>query len=134
MASYKAISEKVRTRIKKYGREVMLRQLVRTPADADKPWRGATAPRGTSAKTLTTSAVFLDPQGGDGELGITDQRRSSLLARMDKIALISLGQTTKKELEDYDELVDDGETYRIQEIETLDPGSHILVHIVGLRR
>lgn len=115
------------------GRSVTFIKLETTPADSDKPWRGAADPRTTPADSLSTSAVFV-PLSSASNLGLST-KSEELVKRTRQVAIVALGSESTEDLEDYQELIDsDGSRWRITFIETLKPADVRIMHFVGVGR
>ena len=112
------------------GREVTFVQFDSTPGDANKPWNGPTDPRAAPDSTLVLDAVFV-AAGAAGGLGLSETV-SDLLKRSDQIMIISPGASADMSI--YQEVIDGGERWKVVGVETLKPGSSVLINYVGVKR
>lgn len=115
--------------VAEYGRQVTFVELGDVPADAAKPWLGASAPRTSPASTLSVMAVFVEPASID-VLG-KEATVQDFVKRSVKIALVATGVS----MSPYDEVIDtDGSRWKIQGFSELTPGDTTLLYFVGLSR
>lgn len=115
--------------INKRGRTVTFKELGSAPANPSFPFEGPTDPEVSAVRTLSTKAVFVEPDSLQ-RLGITT-KVEELLQRSDRIMLVpgSVGS-----LDGYNVVVDEGQTHTVTAIETLKPGTTTLLHFVGTLR
>lgn len=115
--------------IKFYGRPVTLVQLNSTPTDPTKPWQGTANPRATPAATLVIYGVFVEPESLE-RLG--KQRASSdFIKSAEQVLIVS----TPENLGIYDEAIDeDGSTWKIDNLQSLQPGGITLLHYLRVQR
>lgn len=112
--------------IAKQGRQITLKKLAATTADATKPWKG-TGPATTSAEA-TTPAVFLPAQGSGLGKVVTDKE---LLKRADQVALVAPHET---DLEDMTIIVDDSVQWKIEWVQVLKPADQLCLYVFGVCR
>lgn len=115
------------------GRPVTLVKFATDPDDPDRPWLGS-----SESEELTVTAVFTDPVSekdlGSAEIVMEGGHKSG-----EKIAFIAAsenldGDGDPIDLTEYDQLIDDGLTYKMVEIHTLSPGPIPLMYEVRLER
>jgi hypothetical protein len=116
-----------RTLIGANGRSVTLRQLVTTPANPAKPWRGSTDPDGAGAATTTVQAISVPP-GSVRELGL--QIDSPALVQSSSSIFIVAPPDPPQDLSVYTELIDDAKVYRIHRADELRPGEVTLLYFL----
>jgi hypothetical protein len=109
------------------GRVVTLQRLSNTPADAAKPWNGPSTP--TVAEEQEVTAAFV-PHAGNIEMA-KDLIDADLLKRCDQIALVGVSGT--QDFKDFNQLVDDGVTYKIPFMRVLQPGTETLLYVFGIK-
>jgi len=112
------------------GRSVTFVQFDSTPTDGAKPWLGPTDPRTTPDSTLTVDAVFVSPAGA-ASLGLKAET-SDLLKRSEQIMVVSPGAAV--DLRIFNEVTDDSTQWKIVGVQTLKPGSSVMLSYVGVRR
>lgn len=111
------------------GRSVTLVELNNTPADAQKPWRGATDPRLVPTATLAVPAVFVEPSSAQW-LGL-HLEISDFVKKSSQIAIVA----STADLKSYNEIIDtDSTRWRITGMEQLKPASTSLLYFIGLTR
>ena len=130
VVDYPALIATAQRLITENGRSVTFVEFDTTLDDSDKPWRGPADPRATPESTLTVDAVFVEPLSVE-QLG-SSTRIKDLLARSDKIMIVSPGANV--DLTIFQEVVDGSESWKIQGVETLQPGSEIILNYVGVSR
>jgi hypothetical protein len=110
------------------GRLTTFEILSATPADPAKPWSGPAAP--AVANSSAAMATFVPAQGTDlGRMGISEQ----LLSRVEQVALVASDDTGF----DYaaaNSATDSGVRWRIDWVQTLQPGSTVLLYAMGMKR
>lgn len=116
--------------IAKHGRAVTLLQLDSTPPDPSKPWNGPPDPRATPDDTLDLIAVFVEPSSAV-RLGLSAQE-SDLVKRSDQILIVSPGAA--EDVRRFHEVIDTGESWKIEIVEILRPAEEILLAFIGVRR
>ena len=131
---YDEMAEFAEELISESGRTIQIIKFSETPNDTAQPWDGPTTPRTSPEATVTTFATFVHPTS-DSLLGkgtISDD----LKKRSEQICLISPGISTfTDDLATFTEIIDDdGTRWNIQGIETLRPGSKILLYFIGVKR
>lgn len=124
---YAAILAVAQELIADAGRVVTWERLTTTPADSDKPWKGAASP--TVEASAALPAAFVPPQGADlGGMRITDE----MLGRVERVALVAasaafdLSRTTSA--------TDGGERWRADWVAELKPGDTAVLYAIGLCR
>lgn len=120
------------------GRTVTFKRLDRNPADAQRPWRGATDPRANPDATSSQVAVFV-PASVASASGLLGRRSESdqLIARTDQVALVAPGAASTEDLATFDAVDDqDASEWKITFVETLAPSDINIrvLYVVGLRR
>lgn len=128
---YAALLTDVRALVQDFGRQVTLRKYDRTPADANKPWRGATDPRATATEA-TVWAVSVPPSGLN-ELGIEAVADEEALRRVTEILICEPGDDDPDNLDTYDEVVD-GSVLHIEYACKLKPASVTMLYFIGVKR
>lgn len=111
--------------IDKTGRLVQVQRLDKTPADGDKPWKGAGTP--TVAQEKELKATFVPASGGLGR----DLVDEELLKRVEQVALVA---PTDVNLEDFNLFVDGGSKWRVEWVQVLKPADLVLLYIFGVKR
>jgi len=112
--------------IDKNGRGITVQQLSATPADANKPWKGAGAP--TVAAQATPKGVFVPASGNDlSSFGIDNE----LLKRVEQVVLIAADGTNA-----FDEFhrISDGVLFKIEWVRVLKPGDTVIIYAMGVKR
>lgn len=92
------------------------------------PWEGPADPRGSPARVLTTVGCFVEPDSLQ-RLGLST-KVEELIQRSDRICLVPGAAV----LDDFNEILDEGQYYSITGLETLRPGTTTLLHFVGVKR
>ena len=114
--------------VTEFGRPVTLRRLATTPPDPDKPWLGPVDPRAAPAATLQVSAAFVDPSSAR-DLGL-DAQITDWLKRAQQIAIIA----SSEDLNNYSEMLDGADVWRVVGVSTQRPAATALIHFVGVDR
>lgn len=129
MPNYTKLAAIAQRLVSESGRAITLVQFNSTPADANKPWRGAADPRGTPDATLAVDGVFVEPSSAT-KLGMSSEV-SDLLKRSSQIIIIA----TTVDISDFQEVIDtDTKRWKILGMETLKPGDTTLLYFVGVER
>ena len=111
------------------GRTITLVQFNSTPADANKPWRGAADPRITPDATLSIVGAFVEPRS-DIRLGLSSEI-ADLLARSSQVIIVA----STADLTAYNEVIDSDTTrWKILGLEKLKPGDTTLLYFIGVVR
>lgn len=111
------------------GRTITLVQFNSTPAEASKPWRGATTPRTDPDATLEVSGVFVEPSSAV-RLGMSTEI-SDLLKRSTQIIIVA----ATADLSGYQEIIDsDTKRWKIVGMEKLQPADTTLLYFIGVAR
>jgi hypothetical protein len=114
--------------IAEFGRSVAIVKLDRsTVDDGTKPWRGTATPRETPTTSITTSAVFV-PLAGVRDLGF-DAATTEELKKYSEVCIVAHDAT---DFDEFDEIQDGAQTYRIGTIKKLQPGDQILLWAFGV--
>jgi len=129
---YAALAVTARALVEANGRQVTLRKLATTPADAGKPWRGATDPASPAAATATPYGVAVPPSSATS-LGMSTQD-NDLVKRSEQIFIITPVEGETNDYSEMTELVDGGEPYRIIGVEKLRPATVTLLYFIGVAR
>ena len=119
------------------GRQVTFKRLDRTPADPQRPWRGATDSR-ANPETSSQIAVFV-PASAAAAAGLLGRRTENdgLIARTAQVALVAPGPDSTDDLSTFDAINDqDGLEWKITFVETLSPSDINIkvLYTVGLAR
>jgi hypothetical protein len=112
------------------GKPAVFNKYSKTPADPDKPWRGPATP--TVAETQTEQVVEVGPDQTSLDYGMNIKKEDIpdcventwIVARTDG----------NPPLEDYDTLVCEGVTHKIEMLIRLRPGATTLLYVVGTSR
>lgn len=129
MPNYAKLAATAQRLIAKSGRIITLVEFNSTPADSDKPWRGAVDPRIDPDNTLETSGVFAPPSSAV-HLGMSTEI-SDFLKKSTQIILVA----TTDDLKDYNEVIDtDGMRWKIKGMEKLRPANTTLLYFIGVAR
>ncbi len=117
--------------ITKFGRAVTLVAFDEAPADVSKPWQGAADARATGT-TVALDAAFVQPGGDALELGFSTEI-VDLMKRSEQLLIVSLGATA--DLTIYEEVIDtDLSRWKITGIQTLKPGTDVILGFIGVKR
>lgn len=111
------------------GRSVTFIRHDQTDPDAAKPWEAPVDPRATPDATLVVDVVQVNLADAT-KLGMTTEQ-SDLFTKSEKILIVAAGAT---DLLQFQEVLDDSTYWKITTIETLQPGSTIVLSFVGIRR
>lgn len=123
MVDYVELAATAQRLINENGRDVTIIRKDRTPADANKPWRGG----GTSDTTVgPVKAVIFPFNAADVD--------GTLVRREDKQAWVAANDTGASPIETFDELIDGSTTFQILSVEVINPGDTLLVYQLQLRR
>ena len=126
---YVEIADTAYALIEEFGHPVTFRRLDKDPADANKPWRGATDPRAALDATVEGLAVYVEPTSAE-KLGIST-RVGDMNHSVDGVFIASLGSAATVELtKDWDEVVDGSRRWSIKGVETLRPDTLALLYFV----
>jgi len=123
MVDYASLAITAQRLIDANGRDISLVKQDQTSADPAKPWR-ANAGNPTTLGPLKAVIVPYDAADVDGQL----------VRRGDKVAYVAAADTDPSEVETFDVLVDGGSNWKIQDVQTLDPGNTRVVYIIQIRR
>lgn len=106
--------------LEKFGRTVQVRADASTPTDPSKPWRG-----NSTGVAVDATAVILayTKKEIDGQL----VKHGDMKALVDPTIPLA-------DMRSYDVLIDQGETWNILSIETVNPGQDLLLYKLQLRR
>ncbi len=115
--------------ISESGRSIQLVKLDSTPADPTKPWDGPTDPR-TGTTTLTLDGVAVDPTSA-ARLGLVSMT-DDLMKRSEQIYIVAAGANV--DLDVFNEVNDEGKTWKIEGVRTLRPGKVTVLSYIGVRR
>lgn len=129
MPDYTKLAATAQRLVENSGRDITLVEFNTTPADASKPWRGASDPRTTPDATLAVSGVFVEPSSAT-KLGMSTEV-SDLLKRSSQIIIVA----STADLKSYNEVIDsDSSRWKIVGMETLKPGDTTLLYFIGVQR
>lgn len=117
------------------GRSIIVRKIDRTLADANKPWEGPTNTEvgGTDHGVI---GVFV-PLNSAVKLGLSIDAATALVKRVDQVVMFAPGNDVTliaENFEEYDEIVDGSEVWKIVMVEKLRPGTITLIYFFGVRR
>lgn len=129
MVDYVKLQATAARLLAKNGRSITFIAHNVTPGNAAKPWDGPADARATPASTSVQNAVMVEPSS-DTQLGLTSMQ-SDLFKRSEKIFIVSAGTT---DLEQFQEILDNGVYWKIDVIQTLQPGSTVVLSFVGVKR
>ncbi len=115
--------------IKENGRSVTFIRHNQTDAVSAEPWNGPTDPRATPDITSVQDAVFVEP-GSLSKLGLSSET-SDLVMNSEKIMMVSPGSV---DLSTFQEVLDGAVYWKINKVETLQPGSTAVLSFVGVSR
>lgn len=123
---YAAQAIMVESTIAASGRAITITASNSTATDAQKPWRGVTAPfnAGTPGTSVSAYAVFLDYT--------TREIDGDSIRRGDKRCLVAANGLA--DLSQYEGIVDGGEVWKIVSAETLAPGAVRLLYTFQVRK
>lgn len=110
------------------GREVEFIRLSRVLDSPTQPWRGTADPRTTPDDSVEVSAVFVHPNSAR-DLGFVTITPEMIPAEAKTIIVAA---DSGEDLEDFDEVIDDGKYYKITRSDKLQPGSVPLVYFFVL--
>lgn len=116
--------------VTKFGRSVTFVQLNAGPDSTAQPWKGTTTVRTEPIAQLTINGVMVEPESLE-RLGL--QVQSSEFVKSTEQVIIVASEFSLKQ---YDEVIDslDGATYKIANIQQLNPGDSIVLHYVRVQR
>lgn len=103
--------------VKENGREVIFIKHDATLEDITQPWEGPSDARATPAATATLDAVFFNP-ATLSDLGIAFEV-TDLVPRVEQIMMVIPGLVN---VEEFQEVLDDGTYWKIGQIEIFKPG------------
>lgn len=129
---YNALAATARGLVEANGRQVTLRKLATTPADANKPWRGAASPAGAPAAQAAPYGVAVPPSSAVA-LGMST-KDTDLVKRSEQIFILTPVEGETLDYSTMTELVDGTEPYRIVAVEKLRPADVTLLYFVGVAR
>lgn len=115
--------------IQRFGRQVTFIKLDASPADADKPWLGAAAPRSSPDDTATVYAVNV-PVSSLADLGGMS-RADDMLRNIDLAMVV---EAQGDDLATFHVLQDGGVDYRLKIVKTLKPGATTMLFAIGACR
>ncbi len=111
------------------GRSVTFIKHNSTLADVAQPWEGPTDARTTPDNTETMDAVFFNP-ATLAALGISFES-TDLVPRAEQIMMVLPGTV---DLQDFQEVLDDGTYWKIGHIELFKPGTTAVLAYVAVGR
>lgn len=128
---YSDISQVAADLIEEFGKDVTIRKLSTSPADAAKPWRGSESLPDTR---VTVKAVFVNPQS-TMELGVLESTLApGGIKKGNQILLIAAQAATGTDILEFDQVLEGGKTYGIENIHLLAPGPVRLLYILEVSR
>ena len=116
--------------VKENGRSVTLIKHDATLADASQPWEGPADARAAPAATAVLDALFFNPAAIVAELGITFES-TDLVPRAEQIMMVIPGAVN---VEDFQEVLDDGTYWKIGHIEIFKPGTVVALAYIAVGR
>lgn len=129
---YAALAVTARGLVEANGRQVTLRKLNTTPADSNKPWRGAADPTAAPAAQATPYGVAVPPSSAVA-LGMST-KDSDLVKRAEQIFIITPVAGETVDYSTMTELLDGSEPYRVLGVEKLRPADVTLLYFVAVAR
>ncbi len=115
--------------VKENGREVILIKHNAMLEDITQPWEGPSDARAAPAATATLDAVFFNPNTM-AQLGISFES-TDLVPRIEQIMMVIPGAVN---VEDFQEVLDDGTYWKIGHIEIFKPGSVVALAYIAVGR
>lgn len=128
---YTNIADTAARLVEKYGKSMLAVKYDKTAADISKPWEGAEDPRDDAVETNINAVVVTVSSGV--KLGITTVD-SELAKQSDQMLIVALGSETQIDLSSYNEIKESDITWRITNVEKLQPSSMVLLFFVGIKR
>lgn len=125
MADLAAVAKRL---IDREGRDISIVKLDEDPADPTKPWRSSAAPRGSAATAVAGKGVFVPLSGSDLGLTFTSGDEDST------VCLFPGSSDGGNQLEDFDEIIDGSQRWRIAETQVLQPGATRLLYAFLVQR
>ena len=129
MVDYVKLSATAKRLIEKNGRDLVLEKKSRTPADSIKSWRG---PSSTSSGTsVTVKGVVVPPDNfsdTDGQL----IRRGQLRVLISNESVDD--QQTGLDITEFDSIKDGSDSYKIVEVNRVEPGALPLIYDIIVQR
>lgn len=122
MVDYASLAATAERLIDENGRDVTLVKRSETPADVSKPWRGTLA----DDTTLVVKAAIVPFEAEDQE--------GDLVRREDKQAFVAANVTSPNEIENFDEVDDGADTYKIVSADVIEPGDTRVLYVLQLRK
>ena len=122
MVDYVSLAATAERLINQNGRDVSLLRNERTPSDPANPHRGG----GTTVTTLGPLRAVLIPFESDNQEG-------TLVRRNEKRAFVA-ANVAAGEIETFDQLVDGSTTWKIVDVDTINPGSVRVMYDLQLRK
>lgn len=127
MSDHARFIELAQRLIDKHGRTVTLEVLSSTPADANKPWKGAAEP--TVASSYSVKGVFVPLSSAEAlGLKITD---NELLRGVNETLLVA---ATADDFRSCNSVSDSSVRHRIKFAEVLAPGDQTILYYFGIER
>ncbi len=130
MVDLAPILEEARILVAENGRIVTFIAHNTTLGDATQPWEGPSDARTVPSKTAKLDAVFFNP-GERDRLGKTFVSED-LVNRSEQIMMVL--PTAAINVQDYQEVLDEGVYYKITGIEVFKPGTVVALAYVGVSR
>jgi hypothetical protein len=116
-------AQNVKNRLDKNGRRILLVREGIASSDPSKPWRKTTD---FNADTYPTVAVFINYE--------TKEIDGQLIKSFDKKLLVNAIDNEGKDLTKYDAVIDDGETWKIEKVNPLQPGGVVIMYEIQIRK
>lgn len=131
LKDYTGNAETARRLVKKFGRNMLYRQLGDTVSDPAKPWKGQTDQKSTpEQEDRTLPTVPVDPDSAR-KLGMTTID-DDLLKRTNQILIVAPDENATYDLRDFNVVVDEGITYKVLFSERLRPATLTLLYFIGV--
>jgi len=123
MVDYVKMAATAKRLINKNGRSVTLTKKDRTAANSSKPWRGP----GTSDITVKNVKAVIVPFD-------TEDVDNQLVRRGDSRAYVAASDTDPNLIEDFDDLLDGTDKWKIIDVSIINPGDKRIVYDMQLRK
>jgi hypothetical protein len=128
VANFVALAATAKRLIDANGRAISIVRLSQVVSDPAKPWRGPAAPRGAAATTVPGRGAFV-VLGGSG-LGIKFKQDLP----DSEVCLFPASDDAGQLLEDFDEIIDGPNRWKIVECQVLQPADTRLIYFFQVAR
>lgn len=129
---YTSIAETAARLTNKYGRSMVAVKFDAEVTDVNRPWMGASEPRGDGAVETSFVGVVVSISEGI-KLGIT-VKDSELAKQSEQMIITSLGANSGIDLSEYNEVSDQDTRWKITMVDKLQPAGMILLYFIGVKR